>query len=343
MWLVALLITFFPFSRTRSRCRKMADDYEKSGYKKTPRYKETMEHCRRLEQGSPWIKVTKFGTSPEGRDLPLVIVSKDKLFDPKQAAKSDKAILLIQNGIHAGEIDGKDACLMLLRDIAITKTKASLLDHVILLVIPIYNVDGHERFGPYNRINQKGPEEMGWRVTAQNLNLNRDYLKADAPETQAWLKLFNAWLPDFFIDCHVTDGADFQYAVTYGIEQHENVAPTVRSWIREKYLPMLSALRLDGIPVAPYIFLRDALDPLKGQDGGESLPQIFDGVRSTAQPARAPHRDAHAQGVQDPRRWNVRAPRGDALAHERRIRLVEKCGPAGGQRSGERNARSVCD
>src|SRR6185436_8944030 len=102
---------------------KWLTDYEKSGYKKTPRYKETMEYCRKLEQASPWIKVTKFGTSPDGRDLPLVIASKDKIFDPKAAEKSGKVILLIQNGIHAGEIDGKDACLMLLRDITITKSK----------------------------------------------------------------------------------------------------------------------------------------------------------------------------------------------------------------------------
>jgi murein tripeptide amidase MpaA len=270
-----LLVGFSALAHAQQVPEKWLTGYEKSGYKKTPRYKETMEYCRLLEQGSPWIRVTKFGTSPEGRDMPLVIASKDKIFDAKGAAKSDKAILLIQNGIHAGEIDGKDACLMLLRDIAITKSKASLLDHVILLVIPIYNVDGHERFGPNNRINQNGPEEMGWRVNALNLNLNRDYLKADAPETQAWLKLFNAWLPDFFIDCHVTDGADFQYSVTYGIELHENVAPPVRSWIQQQYLPMLSALRLDGVPVAPYIFLRDALDPLKGQDGGGVAPPRF--------------------------------------------------------------------
>ncbi len=248
--------------------------YERSGYKETPRYDETMEFCRKLERASRWIKVTSFGKSPQGRNLPLVIASKDRTFDPVKASASDKAILLIQNGIHSGEIDGKDACLMLLRDIAITKTKASLLDHVILLIIPIYNVDGHERFGPYNRINQQGPKEMGWRVTAQNLNLNRDYLKADAPETQAWLKLFSTWLPDFFIDCHVTDGADYQHVVTYGIETHINVARPVRSWINEKYLPVLADLKTDGIPIAPYIFLRDNNDARKGLTGGVTPPRF---------------------------------------------------------------------
>ena len=248
--------------------------YEQSGFKKTPRYDETMQYCRRLEKASPWIKVTTFGKSPEGRDLILVVISKDGAFDPKKVHKTDKAILLVQNGIHSGEIDGKDACLMLLRDIAITKTKSSLLDHAILLVIPIYNVDGHERFGPYNRINQNGPEEMGWRVTGQNLNLNRDYMKADAPETQAWLKMFNEWLPDMFIDAHVTDGADYQHIVTLGIEKHQNLPEPVRSWVMEKFVPILSSLKTNGIPVAPYISLRDHEDPLKGTQGGVAPPRL---------------------------------------------------------------------
>jgi hypothetical protein len=139
-------------------------------------------------------------------------------------------------------------------------------------------VDGHERFGQYNRINQNGPEEMGWRVTAQNLNLNRDYMKADAPETQAWLRLYTAWLPEFFVDCHVTDGADFQHVATYGIETHDNVAPPVRDWINRTYLPELQRLTTGaGVPVVPYIFLRDENDPRKGVWGGTSAPRFSTG------------------------------------------------------------------
>lgn len=256
---------------------KWLTDYEKSGYKKTPRYAETVEFCQRLEKGSPWIKVTSFGKSPQGRDLPLVIVSNERAFNPAKAVKTGKAIVLIQNGIHAGEIDGKDACLMLLRDIAITHTKASLLDHVIFLIIPMYNVDGHERFGLYNRINQNGPEEMGWRVTAQNLNLNRDYMKADALETQAWLSMFNAWLPDFFVDCHVTDGADFQYVVTFAMDMHENVAAPVRTWIKEKFLPVvISRVNTGKVLMQPYsfFFFKDAKDPRKGITVGTGPPRF---------------------------------------------------------------------
>ncbi len=252
--------------------------YEKSGFKETPRYAETIDYCRRLEGASPWVRVDSFGQSGQGRTLYAVIASTDGAFDPASALRTQKAVVLIQNGIHAGEIDGKDASLMLLRDIAITKTKAPLLDHVILIVIPVYNVDGHERVSRFNRINQQGPEEMGWRVTAQNLNLNRDYLKADAPETQAWLRLFTSWLPDFFVDCHVTDGADFQHVLTYGIESHEDVAEPVRRWITQRYIPAVeSTLVSRGVAVIPYIFLKDDRDPLKGLVGSVAPPRFSTG------------------------------------------------------------------
>jgi murein tripeptide amidase MpaA len=122
-----------------------------------------------------------FGKSPEGRDLLVLYVSKDgKTFDPK------KPVLLVQAGIHPGEIDGKDAGMMLLRDMAF-HGKDKLLDKVNLVFVPIFSVDGHERASPYSRPNQRGPAIQGWRHTAQNLNLNRDYGKLDAPEMRAMI------------------------------------------------------------------------------------------------------------------------------------------------------------
>jgi len=251
---------------------------ERTEFRETARYDETMDYCRRLEKASPWIRLTSFGKSGEGRELPLVIASKEQAFDPAAAAKSGKAVVLVQNGIHAGEIDGKDASLMLLRETVITKQFASLLDHAILLVIPIYNVDGHERFGAWNRINQNGPAEQGWRVTARNLNLNRDYMKADAPETRAWLKLFSAWRPDLFIDSHVTDGADFQYDVTYLVENQINAAASATRWATEHLVQrVIPALERAGHLAAPFIFLRDDRDPSKGLQGGLGGPRFSTG------------------------------------------------------------------
>ncbi|HLM59774.1 MAG TPA: M14 family metallopeptidase, partial [Pyrinomonadaceae bacterium] len=128
-----------------------------------------------------------------------------------------------------------DAGLALLRDIAITKTRADLLKDTVILFVPIYNVDGHELFSPYNRINQNGPDEMGFRATSANLNLNRDYMKADAPETRAFLKLWNEWKPDFFVDCHVTDGADFRYNLTYEFAHHAEVSGFIKDWMNEHF------------------------------------------------------------------------------------------------------------
>ncbi len=252
--------------------------YEQSGYTKTPRYGETIAYCKRLASASPWVHYEPFGTSPQGRDLPLVVVSRDRVFTPREAAKSGKAVLLIQSGIHAGEIDGKDASLMLIRDIAIRKTLAPLLDHTILLFVPIFNVDGHERFGPYNRINQNGPEEMGWRVTAQNLNLNRDYMKADAPEMRAMLRLYSAWLPDLYVDCHVTDGIDFQYDVTYTMETGPNIDTGIAQWITTGLLPtVLPEVEASGHGIFPYVFPREDRDLSRGILGGASTARFSTG------------------------------------------------------------------
>jgi murein tripeptide amidase MpaA len=208
---------------------------EQTDYRETPRYAETIAYSQRLDKASEQIVYQSFGKSGEGRDLPLLIAADGKTFTPEAARRKGKAIVLIQACIHAGESDGKDAGLALLRDIAITKTRADLLKDVVILFVPIYNVDGHENFNAFNRINQNGPDEMGFRATTAGLNLNRDYMKADAPETRAFLKLWNEWKPDFFIDCHVTDGADFQYNVTYEFAHFEEVSPAISNWMFEHF------------------------------------------------------------------------------------------------------------
>src|ERR1044071_6806418 len=169
---------------------------ETTDYRETPNYSATIAFARRLAHASPSIQYEYFGFSGEGRELPLVIASETQTFTPAAAKAQGKAVVLIQACIHSGEPDGKDAGFALLRDIAITQSAAGLLSNVVLLFIPIYNTDGHERSSPYNRINQNGPEEMGWRTTATYQNLNRDYMKADTPETRAWLRLWNQWQPD---------------------------------------------------------------------------------------------------------------------------------------------------
>ncbi len=258
--------------------QNLITDYEKSGYKKTPRYAESITYCKKLAAASPFIRYTTFGISPQGRDLPLLIVDKNGRFTSSDVRKTDNVVFMIQAGIHSGEIDGKDAGFMLLRDIISNKDFFKLIDHVTILFIPIFNVDGHERFSAYNRANQNGPEEMGWRVNAQNYNLNRDYLKADTPEMQAWLKLYNEWLPEFFADCHVTDGADYHYTITYKIDRHGLLDPELIEWIQNNYLPSLKkSMADDNFPLMEFVWFKESHKVESGMKTWAAPPRFSDG------------------------------------------------------------------
>ncbi len=261
-----------------SQNQKLITFFEKSNYLETPRYDSTIWFCKQLAEHSTIIHYTTFGESPEGRDLPLLIADKDNLTNPEEIKKTGRSILFIQACIHAGEPDGKDAGLMLFRDFISNKEIIKLLNNVSVIFIPIFNVDGHERFGAYNRINQNGPKEMGWRTNANNLNLNRDYIKAETPETKAWLKLFNTWNPNFFIDCHVTDGADYIYPLTYGIEINGNMDSNLTKWQKNIYLPFVtSSMEKDNYPIFPYVSFREWHDIESGLESWVTPPFLSQG------------------------------------------------------------------
>jgi murein tripeptide amidase MpaA len=252
---------------------------ERTGYRETGDYDEAIAYCRRLEGASPWVKLLYYGQSGQGRPLPMVVLSKDRAFTAAAARKAGKPIVLVQNGIHAGEIEGKDACLELMREIAVTHRMETLLDHATLLVLPIFSVDAHERRGPYNRINQNGPVEMGWRTTPIGLNLNRDYLKAETPEMKALIgHVFTRWWPDLLVDDHTTDGADYQYDLTYGIDHGPAVPRPLERWMDETFVgrvvPKLEAM---GHVAAPYLGFKTWHDPRSGIELGSSPPRFSTG------------------------------------------------------------------
>src|SRR4051812_25371852 len=203
---------------------------------KTGRYDEVVRLCSDYATTFPKnVKCFDFGQTPEGRPMLALAVSADGMLDPESVKVNKRPVVMFQGGIHAGEIDGKDAGFAVIRELldgSAAKKDKSLKDalgKVTLLFVPVFNIDGHERFGKWNRPNQVGPEEMGWRTTAQNLNLNRDYTKADAPEMQAMLKLLDAWDPAVYLDLHVTDGAQFQHEVSVLIDPTRNApAPLVK-------------------------------------------------------------------------------------------------------------------
>jgi hypothetical protein len=238
--------------------------FEKSGFVSTAGYEQTMNYFQSLSDYSEFAYIQRFGISPQGRDLKYLIVTKENIKGPKvpqtgmKVRKLSRPVVLIINGIHAGEIEGKDAAMLLMREILVTKEKEYLLDSINIIVVPIFSVDGHERKSKYNRINQNGPEEMGWRTTAQNLNLNRDWMKADAPEMQAMLKLINEWNPDFIIDTHTTNGADYQYTVTYSVEWSKNIYKKTADWLGKNFLPYLEdGVEEKGFLIFPYVYLKD--------------------------------------------------------------------------------------
>ncbi len=251
---------------------------EASGLTATPRYAETMTWLQRLADASPELAMVSIGKSPEGRDLWLVIASKERAFTPEAVRASGKPVLFAQAGIHAGEIDGKDAGMMLLRDMTVVGTKRDLLDMAHVLFVPIFNVDGHERFSAYTRVNQRGPAEGGWRSNARNLNLNRDYTKADTAEMRHMLTALRRWSPDLYVDLHVTDGADYQYDITFGYNTSAYYSPAIGKWLEDVADPAISNdLRSMGHVPGTLYQVTDREDPSKGIFSWWAEPRFSNG------------------------------------------------------------------
>lgn len=227
---------------------------EKTDFRETGSYAACAGFYRRLAAASRFARLEEIGRTGEGRPLYVLIASRGRAFTPAAARRTGKPVVLLQNGIHAGENGGKDAAMMILRDILVTGRLEKLLDSVIVLSIPVFNPDGHERASPWNRINENGPREMGFRVTARRLNLNRDYLKADTPEMRAWLRLYTQWLPDLLIDNHVTDGGDAQYDVTVAAHTEQDIAAPVGGWVKNQFLPELFR-RLEALGHVPGFYI----------------------------------------------------------------------------------------
>lgn len=275
---ILLISSIISFSFTYCQTDNFETIYEKSGFKQTFTYQETIEYCKKLAESSDILKYSVFGKSSLNYDLPLLILDNDKDFNPGISKSKGKVIVLIQASIHPGEPDGKDAGLLLLRDMISNSNEIKIPKNLVLLFIPVLNADGDLRRGFYNRINQNGPEQMGFRTNGQNLNLNRDFLKADSPEMKSWLILFNKWLPDFFVDCHTTDGADYQYSLTYGLEIYGNMETGLTKWQVEKYLPfVIEKMKTDDHLIFPYIMFARWHDPRSGLRSWVGSPALSEG------------------------------------------------------------------
>jgi hypothetical protein len=255
-----------------------ATPFEKSGQVDSPSYDETVAWLGKLATATPQVKLVSLGKSPEGRDLWLVIASAEGAATAAELHRSGKPVLLAQAGIHSGEIDGKDAGLMLLRDLTVTGRLRHLLDRASFLFVPILSVDGHERRSPYGRINQRGPTHTGWRTNARNLNLNRDYAKLDTVELRLLVGALGDFRPDLYLDLHVTDGEDYQHDITYGWNERQTYSPAIGAWLGKVLRPALDRdLMAQGHLPGPLIFGLDSSDFAAGIAGFESSPRFSTG------------------------------------------------------------------
>lgn len=243
---------------------------EKTSFHATSTYEQTVVWLKQLALAAPEVRMVSLGRSPEGREIWMVIASRDRLFTPETLLRSGRPTLFVQGGIHAGEIDGKDAGLMFLRELTVTGRWKTLLDKANFLFVPIFNVDGHERASEYGRINQRGPDVVGWRTNARNLNLNRDYTKLDTEEMRAMVAALDRWRPDLYLDIHVSDGADYQYDVTFGWNAGVH-SPRSTRWLESTLEPAVHrALHAMGHIAGPLV----SSDPANGLTI-ETLPPRF--------------------------------------------------------------------
>lgn len=235
---IALAVTAPP-SGPRTRA-------ERTDYKETSHYSDVIAFLDALH-GRPELAFGTIGKTTQGRDIPYVVASRPRVSTPAEARALRRSIVYVQGNIHAGEVEGKEALLALLRDLT-NSPEPNVLDSIILIAVPIYNADGNEKFASQdvNRREQNGPEMVGERANAQGLDLNRDYMKAEAPETRASLAMFNAWDPDVFVDLHTTDGSFHGYALTYAPPL--NPASPLRFFAREYLLSRAS----DGMEAAGF-------------------------------------------------------------------------------------------
>ena len=212
---------------------------ERTAGQETSTYADVLGFLDSLARAGAELRVGTLGESPEGRRIPWVLASRPMVDGPAEAAQSGKPIVYIQGNIHAGEVEGKEAAQMLLRDLTLGPLRP-LLDSVIVLIVPIYNADGNERFasGEVNRPGQNGPPRVGQNTNGQGLNLNRDYVKLEAPETRGSLALIDRWQPDIFIDLHTTNGSYHGYALTWAPGLNPNSSPA-NDYTRDHFLPTI--------------------------------------------------------------------------------------------------------
>ncbi|WP_462219473.1 M14 family metallopeptidase [Ferruginibacter sp.] len=229
---ISLICIFCFYTSYAQQCR-----FEKTNGLESATYFEAIEWYKNLDNQSAKVLVKEMGITDAGYPLHIVLVSNDAKFDAVQWHKQNKAVVLINNGIHPGEPDGIDASMMLVRDIVLGKLQ--LPNNIAVAIIPVYNIGGCLNRTAFSRANQNGPTEYGLRGNAQNLDLNRDFTKNDSKEAKAFAQIFHLLDPDILIDNHVSDGADYQHTMTLLTTQYNKLGDNLGAWLKNNFEPQL--------------------------------------------------------------------------------------------------------
>jgi hypothetical protein len=241
-----LLVAFVAKSQNPST------EFEISGGKRSPAYANIIAWWKQLAASSPMIQLKEMGPTDAGFPLHLIMVSADRDFNPASIHGKGKTILMVNNGIHPGEPDGIDASMLLVRDIV--QGKKQLPANVVLAIIPVYNIGGALNRSANFRIDQDGPIEKGSRGNARNLDLNRDFIKADSRNAWSFTRIFQFLDPDVFIDNHVSNGADYQHVMTLITTQHNKLGGVMGTFINQNFEPALySMMKAKGLDLVPYV------------------------------------------------------------------------------------------
>jgi phage terminase large subunit-like protein len=260
MRLFLLSILLFSISSSAQKKAKYYTFFEKGNGNQSADYAETVRYFKLLDTDFESIEMREMGLTDSGEPLHIVTFNPEKNFDFKEL--SNKAVLLINNGIHAGEPDGIDATMMLLRDLALGKVKVP--KNTVVVAIPVYNIGGALNRNSTSRVNQEGPEEYGFRGNARNFDLNRDFIKADTKNTRSFIDIFQHTNPDVFLDNHVSNGADYQYTLTYIMTQPDKLGDKLGNYFRSEMMPeIIQDLKRKKIEITPYVNAWDAT-PDKG-------------------------------------------------------------------------------
>ncbi|MBS1590515.1 MAG: M14 family metallopeptidase [Bacteroidetes bacterium] len=256
-----------------SYAQNMQTVFEKTNGKESATYFECIQFYKKLAANNSIISIKNFDLTDAGYPLQLVLVSSDKSFSPTQWQQ--KVVVFINNGIHPGEPDGIDASQMLVRDIV--AKKLPLPTNIVLAIIPVYNIGGSLNRTPYSRVSQNGPAEYGFRGNAQNLDLNRDFIKCDSKNAREFTKIFHWLNPDIFIDNHVSDGADYQHTMTMLTTQHNKLGGEVGKYLHNVFEPSLyKNMQQKNWIMCPYVNFEMG-NPDRGWDAYYDSPRYSSG------------------------------------------------------------------